>query len=402
MKLLPNLLLGFTTVVLALVVSQYLFCPRFHFEEPSPFEGSRLFNPYEKILPEAWIKCNFHAHARVWNGLTNGKGTARDIHNAYRVLDYGVHCVSNYQEIDTTDSADIRFIPAYEHGYNLTKTHQLILGSRRVVWLDYLLPQTIDNKQNVLNKLRTQNALVVLNHPEIRHGYTRDDLAGLVGYDCMEVLNPAATSTREWDAALSAGKKVFITGNDDLHNVTERARLGRNCTFVNVPKNEGSRVLEALRSGQSYAVSVGKNQSLDSIPVLKSLTVRDQTVMVEMNKPAQEIEITGQNGRRLAIFRDTNRAEFRLLPSDHYARTTVKYENGTTLYLNPVFFTPPTGYVERTVSEDRQATILSRTFGVLICCLWFLMLIRLFTGYRIKLPHISGGTLSGLPSNKSR
>lgn len=394
MKLLHVVFLGFASIILALVVHQYFFCPRFHFEEQSPFEGPVLYNPYEGLHLSPWVKCNFHAHARAWNGVTNGKGNAADIHQAYRSLNYGVHCVSNYQAIDSTDSDDKAFITAYEHGYNLNKTHQLVLGSRRVLWLDYLLPQTIHNKQYVLSRLQTPGSLTILNHPEIRQGYTGQDLERLMGYDCMEVLNPAAISTDEWDAALSAGKKVFIVGNDDIHNIATGERPGRMCTFVNIPHNEGPQVLEALRAGRSYGVVIGKSQPVESIPVLESMTIRGQTVTIEMDQPAEVIEVTGQHGKRLALCRNTNNATFDLQKSDHYARTTVRYKNSTTLYLNPVFFTPAGGYDEGVFIVDRQGTVLYRALGVLIGCLWILLLLQLLTGYRLKLPPLPGRILS--------
>lgn len=394
MKLLRVVFFGFVSIILALVVCQYFFCPRFHFEEQSPFEGPVLYNPYESLHPSPWVKCNFHAHARAWNGVTNGKGTAADIHRAYRSLNYGVHCVSNYQAIDSTDSENKAFIAAYEHGYNLNKTHQLVLGSRRILWLDYLLPQTVHNKQNVLSRLRTPGSLTILNHPEIRQGYTGGDLEQLVAYDCMEVLNPSVISTDEWDAALSAGKKVFIVGNDDLHNIATGERLGKMCTFVNVPHNEGFQVLEALRVGRSYGVVIGEDQPIDSIPVLESLTIRGQIVTVEVNQPAEVIEVTGQHGKRLALCRDTNNITFELQKSDHYARTKVRYKNGTTLYLNPVFFISAGGYDEGVFYEDQQGTILYRALGILICCLWLLLLLQLLTGYQLRLPPLPGGIIS--------
>ncbi|GAB2797972.1 hypothetical protein GCM10027275_49340 [Rhabdobacter roseus] len=179
------LLFGVATLILMLVVSQYFFCPRFEFEARSPFAGPVLYNPYQSIDSTNWVKCNFHAHAKAWRGVPNGKGNASDIHRAYGSLNYGIHCVSNYQQIDTTNSADAGFIPAYEHGYNPAKTHQLVLGGNRVLWLDYLFPQTTENKQNVLNRLQDSQPVIILNHPKIRDGYTEGDLQRLTGYDCM-------------------------------------------------------------------------------------------------------------------------------------------------------------------------------------------------------------------------
>jgi len=381
------LILG--TWVLWLVVSQYLLGIRFHFEEHFPFEGTALYNPYEGLDARNWIKCNFHAHAKAWNGVTNGHGTASDVHDAYRSLHYGVHCVSNYHFIDSTGASEQSFIPAYEHGYNLTKTHQLILGSQQVQWLDYLLPQTIHNKQDVLKNLKTQNNVIILNHPHLRKGYTRDDLSQLSDYDCMEVLNPAIISTGEWDAALSAGKKVFIVGNDDTHDVLAKARLGKMCTLVNVPDNQGELVLRALKAGQSYGVEVGENQSIDSIPLLRQLRMDGAAMTVEMDQVAQEVTVTGQNGKVLASYQNTNIIRYCLQKSAHYARATFKYSNGTTIYLNPVFFTPPTGYEATVAYVDNSSTTLYRALGISILILWILA-VRWMVGYPRNLRYRTG------------
>ena len=374
MKTLRFILLLLPTWALWLFVSQYLLCARFQFEEPAPFEGSIIHNPYDSMDTKNWVKCNFHAHAHAWNGVTNGHGTATEIHKAYQNLDYRIHCVSNYHHIDTTHANSQNYIPAYEHGYNLRKTHQLVLGSQKVQWQDYVFPQTLHNKQHVLQQLGDTNSVVILNHPGLRNGYKPDDFSSLAGYDCMEVLNPSVISTREWDASLSAGRKTFIVGNDDIHNVIKKERLGTMCTFVNVKVENKQRVLEALKKGKSYGVALGQTQDIDSIPTLVALRVNSDTITIKMNAVAGNVILTGQNGKELATFKDTDLIKYKLTPKDHYARATFRYRNGTTVYLNPVFYTPPSGYKEIQVYENIRETTFYRTLGVIIIFLWFLVL----------------------------
>ena len=378
MKKLRFVLLFLFTWVLWLLVSQYLLCARFQFEEPMPFEGSVIYNPYDSIDAQKWLKCNFHAHAQAWNGITNGHGTAGEIHKAYKDLDYQIHCVSNYHHIDTTHAHRQNYIPAYEHGYNLRKTHQLVLGSQDVQWLDYLFPQTLHNKQHVIQQLGDTNSVIILNHPGLRNGYKASDFSSLAGYDCMEVLNPSVISTREWDAALSAGKKTFIVGNDDIHNVIKRERLGTMCTYVNVKDENKQRVLSALRTGKSYGVVLGQKQAIDSIPTLVALRVNTDTITIKMSARAWKISMTGQNGKELAAFNDTDLIKYKLTPKDHYARATFQYRNGTTVYLNPVFYTPHSGYKETLVYENIGETTFFRTLGVIILFLWLLVLWTFF------------------------
>ncbi|WP_342087394.1 hypothetical protein [Dyadobacter sp. OTU695] len=380
MKILRIALLAFSSWVIWLLVSQFFFCPRYQLNDPIPFEGPVLYNPYESALPAQWVKCNFHAHSRAWEGVTNGHGTAYDIHRAYTALHYGVHCVSNYHHIDTTFSTSVNYLPAYEHGYNILKTHQLVLGSNEVQWLDYLFPQTTHNKQHVLSHLAGPDHVVILNHPALRNGYTAEDLAQLTHYDCMEVLNPSVTSTAQWDAALSAGKRVFIVGDDDIHDVVSQKRLGARCTFVNVRYNSAREVIGALKTGQSYGVIIGKNQRHDSIPQLKSLTVRNHTMVAVMTQRASHVTITGQNGKVLTVAGNTDRISHRIAPEDRYARATFRYANGTEILLNPVFFTPRNGYRAVPVYENFNETMFFRSIGTCILGVWLLLFVWLLTG----------------------
>ncbi|HWV33783.1 MAG TPA: hypothetical protein VN038_29210 [Dyadobacter sp.] len=382
MKIFRIILLAFGSWVLWLFVSQFLFCPRYQFNAPIPFEGPVLYNPYDSVSSSRWIKCNFHAHSHAWEGVTNGHGTAADIHSAYKALHYGVHCVSNYHHIDTTHCNHANYLPAYEHGYNIRKTHQLVLGSNQVQWLDYLFQQSAHNKQHVLNHLYGPDNAVILNHPALKNGYTTEDLTQLTNYDCMEVLNPSVTSTAQWDAALSAGKRVFIVGDDDIHDVISKKRLGTRCTFVNVRNNSAREVIHALKTGQSYGVIVGENQRHDGIPQLQSLTVRHDTIQALMTQPANEVIITGQNGKVLALGRHTDRVSYRITPDDRYARLTFKYANGTEILLNPVFFTPKNGYQPMPVYENFNETMFFRSIGTCILGGWLLLAARLMTGQR--------------------
>ncbi|MHB1177106.1 MAG: CehA/McbA family metallohydrolase domain-containing protein [Daejeonella sp.] len=375
-------LILFLSAILWLVLSQFFFSTRYiFFDSPVPFKGAIIYNPYDSLYAEKWVKSNFHAHSIAWKGITNGQGTAQDIHHAYDSLQYGIHCVSNYQTIDTTYSSEKNYISAYEHGYNLLKVHQLVLGIDKVYWPDYLLPQTLNNKQDVLNYLSSDtNAVVILNHPAVRNGYTTEDLLYLTNYDCMEVLNPAAISLQQWDAALSAGKPVYIVGNDDIHDILKKDRLGRMCTFVNVPVQNKKNVLKALKRGMSYGMILGARQDPYALPSLESLKVIGDTVVLQVNKEAKKITFTGQNGRLLAIFPQTETARYVLKKDDHYARATIEYENGTSMFLNPVFFTHSPVLSKDAASVNHLETTIFRLIGLFIAIIWIKWVGRFITG----------------------
>jgi len=169
-------------------------------------------------------------------------------------------------------------------------------------------------------------------------------------------------------------------GDDDIHDVISRKRLGTRCTFVNVRNNSAREVIHALKTGQSYGVIVGKNQRHDSIPQLKSLTVRNDTIFAVMTQNAREVTITGQNGKVLAASRSTDRISHRIVPEERYARVTFKYANGTEILLNPVFFTPRNGYRPIPVYENFNETMFFRSIGTCILGGWLLLFVWLLTG----------------------
>src|ERR1700712_3836331 len=142
MKFISITLFTLASIVILAVTDQYLFCPVYTFPSPKAFAGDSLYNPYASALPRNWVKCNFHAHVHCWKGVTNGHGNATYANYLYSNLHYGVHAISNYQSIDTSASKLPSYVTAYEHGYNMMKNQQLVLGANKVCWKDYLLPQT--------------------------------------------------------------------------------------------------------------------------------------------------------------------------------------------------------------------------------------------------------------------
>lgn len=379
MNLLRVLLLTLLSVPVILAIDQYLFCPVYSFEKSRSFSGESIYNPYATVIYRNWKKCNFHTHTHCWNGLTNGKGNASDAFNAYSKRNYYIHAISNYQCIDTTEQHAIDYISSYEHGYNLLKTHQLVLGASVVCWKDYLLPQTVYNKQNIIDQLNkmTPDGLVVLNHPLLRNGYASSDFKYLTHYSCMEVLNPSCNSAALWDTCLSAGKTVFILGNDDCHDVFDSTKVGRICTFINTANPGKDNVIHALKTGASYAVRIGKslmsdikNGNNNNMPSLNYFSVNNNTVYAQFNLPAIRIMVTGQNGRTLYRLANTNDIRFKLNANEPYARITATYKDGTEIFLNPVFRYRKMPLGQRAAGIDTIKTFWLRLVGTVLLAGW--------------------------------
>lgn len=386
MKVFRFLLFLLLSVIVFLIIDQYLFCPIYSFAPSRPFSGDSVYNPYSAITNGNWVKGNFHAHAHSWQGVTNGKGTAADIHRVYSQLGYGVHAVSNYESIDTTLQLSPAYISAYEHGYNLLKTHQLVLGAKAVCFKDYLLPQTISNKQDIINRIHQtdSDAFISINHPALRNGYTENDFTKLTQYNCMEVLNPAANSSSLWDAALSAGKPVFAMSDDDTHDVDDTTITGNFSTWINVPMLNQTTIVNALKTGCSYAMVIGKpiNKQIWQgkgirLPSLQNFVVKEDTVQVTFSLPAKEISVIGQNGSLLQQNENTDSVSFVFGKQEPYGRVVATYNDGIQILLNPVFHYKQSPLWQASASIKAVPTFLLRTAGALLLLFWFIFAAKL-------------------------
>jgi hypothetical protein len=342
------------TVIVLISLLPYLSCPVYRFPDPEPFHGEHWYNPYEEPGPE-WLKANFHAHIHTWAGLTNGKGTPEELHEVYDRMGYDIIGISNYQDINSNLGYMDNYIPVYEHGYNLKKSHQLVLGAREVVWSDYIYLQTLHMKQHMLRKLQPGSELVVLAHPVLRKGYRPEEVHRLSGYDLMEVYNRNKYSGRLWDQALSAGFPIWALGNDDVHDISSAREVGKAWSMINAKTRESSSVYEALRKGRSYTVKGTLGQSALT---LKSLQMQGDTLTIAVNVPAS-IWFIGQNGLVKKSVDHAVTASLVLDEGDTYIRAEVK-DSLTTIILNPVIRFNGINLPVKAAEINRPLTIIYR------------------------------------------
>ena len=326
--------------------------PVYDFPVPRPFSGDKIYNPYEGMDSTHWKKVNFHFHVHAWGGLTSGRNnTVEDFWKTYKKLGYDIPCISDYQHINTFNKDSIFYIPAYEHGFGLRKKHQLLIGARSVLWLDYSLFQDLNHKQYILNRLHDQNEIVAIAHPDWEGGYSLNDMKYLSNYQLIEVLDNNWRSVPQWDAALSSGHPAFIVGDDDAHDIHNPYQIGRCCTFINSPACKSVDVLNSVKRGDAFGADIymstgetfdQKAKNARKIPVLQSAEVHHDTLRIKVNKKAIKFVFIGQNGKIKKVVRFTDQAWYKIGPEDTYIRTQIMFFNrwngpGTVFYLNPVF-----------------------------------------------------------------
>ncbi|HET9826057.1 MAG TPA: hypothetical protein VFP87_12035 [Chitinophagaceae bacterium] len=333
MVIVKLLLKLFIATLLTAVCVQYFISKHYNYAYPSVFKGRYLYNPYES-LKKHWWKSNFHAHSIAWHHLPNGHQSPNKIISHYRKdLKYDIACLSNYEKrTHYLPVADPRYIPVYEHGYNIEKVHQLVFGRDPMVYYDISLFQTLDNKQYIINEEKQDSDIVVIAHPEVRDAYSKNDLEKLSGYDLLEVLNNEKCATRSWDAVLSSGKAAWIIADDDCHDISKPGETGVSWTMVNANTKKCTDVMEALRSGRSYGVrgSDGINDHY-----LKEASVRDTVVTFKVDDTAEQITLFGQNGMVRKMACNTDSISYTFQPTDTYIRAVVKFPSQE-LYLNPI------------------------------------------------------------------
>jgi len=320
------------TVLALVLVLPYACAPVYRFAEARPFSGDHFYNPYESRPAASWKRANLHAHGRAWLGLTSARQSDSEVAAAYLANGYDLAVISDYQEIAPPP---VSALPAYEHGYNVGKHHQLALGATGVAWFDLPLWQGTNQKQYVINQVAAKAALVAINHPAALQGYAYgdDEFAELSGYQLIEVINGRFTSESSWDAALSAGRAVWVMGNDDTHDVTQPDRFAIAWNMIGAKSGAPGDVLDALRIGRTYAVLNTADSA--SQPTVSSVELKDGVLSVAIDGGEGEFAFIGQNGDVKRTVQETASASYTLAPTDTYIRTRIKTA-AHTLFLNPI------------------------------------------------------------------
>ena len=326
----------------------YLICPFYKYPESKQFSGNKFYNPYENIDSTKWLKTNFHAHSRQWTGITAGSSNQEDdVAAKYKEINYDIIGISDYQSINTFLANDPAYIPVYEHGYGALKNHQLVIGAKNVSWLDFLLFQSYHNSQEIIVHLRKDNEVISVNHPKLRDAYPPQTLKYLRGYDLLEITSHSYFNAIDlWDTVLSSGNPVFTLGSDDNHDISDPEDYGYVYTMINSSHVNQNDILNALRNGTSFAVELEpqkdsspkmKIEQSNSVPLIISCNINNDTLEMNYNKPFDTLKLIGQNGVIKAKEVNKNSCRYFIKDIDTYIRAEISHKNMISLFLNPVF-----------------------------------------------------------------
>jgi hypothetical protein len=334
----------FLFAIVSFVGYQYFQVKIYDFPVSKVFKGKELYNPYQH-QSSSWLKANFHAHSKVWMGITNGNQPGDEIVRTYQDYGYDVASLSDYHHINeniyTTGNIAV---PVYEHGMNINKQHHLAIGAQEVTYEDVLLWQNDHIKQFLIERMTHNSPIVCICHPGLRNGHNEQGISMLTGYNCMEVLNSGNTYTSYWDAALSAGRPVWMLANDDNHD-TKKQNIVISWNLIQAPALTQENVINALKFGNTLGVRRKiPISNLDSLRVwalknngniLKRVITKDTTVTYIFTNKVNETTLIGQSGKVIASFKNADSITYTFSEADTYVR--VEADTGPLkVYLNPV------------------------------------------------------------------
>jgi len=327
---LPVWILSFILALVLLFSLQYYKIEIFHREENKRFSGNNFYNPYENYSV-ATLKANFHTHSKKKRNPVNNPNESGKIYDHYKSNGYDIISLSDYQKV-TKDITSANYIPVYEHGYNIGKTHQLVFNSDKVVYSDFSLFQNYDTKQEIINKINLSGALIALAHPNLMGGYKEEEMKYLKGYDFIEILGNYKTSVNIWDAALTSGYPAWLLSGDDCHDIRIPDFTFNNWTRISSAGQSREEIIAALKKGCHYGV---RNLTHNESNFLDSCVVSGNELRVYFRNKADRITFVSDNGIIKKEVQKVAFATYEIGKNDSYVRVESR-SGDESIYLNPV------------------------------------------------------------------
>lgn len=377
-------------VVLALLATSV--SPIFRFETTHPFEGPDIFNPYRNYVDSlGWKRANFHTHTKVKGLLNECEEWPDEVLADLEKFGYEIVTFSNHNKLtEHPRSGDLQ-VNVYEHGYNLFKYHKLVFGSDDVNHFDNLLPLLTSQRQWQLDILGADADFIQLNHPFRTNNTSEGEMSKLEGYKIIELDSGVTTEQDYWDWALSAGHYSFALANDDLHYPDRSSRIAVRCNWLNCASATYEDIRACLLDGCYWSMRVPdygdgdwevKYEMNRHLPQVDTIGLKENTIFMRLDRPAERIVVTGQNHTTLLEVRDTDNVEYLMRPNDPYARFTAYFDDGAVIYSNAFArydsskadtpFQMPSHTVSWPLTILFNLLVLS-----LICCIIYLI-VRLF------------------------
>lgn len=329
---------GFSWILFSIVCLAYATTELYVFKPTKLFSGQKLYNPYSMGISDL-RRSNFHAHSKTWGGLTNGADRIDSIVGCYIRTGYDVVGLSDYHKINSDEKNEENiFIPIYEHGINLQKSHYLAINAKRVSFFDVLLFHSNHTRQFLINHLSGFSDIVCVAHPGIRDGHSPTSLQLLSNYSHLELINGSKVARVHWDSALSAGRPVWALSNDDIHQLQEK-KFAKSWTAVLASEKTPEAIIDALKVGSSFAVLENdriEKGEINLIPIPTEFSIDKSELHIKFQEPVESISLIGQSGKVKLRLRGEKEVFYVIQDEDTYIRAEFK-NSGAEVFSNPIF-----------------------------------------------------------------
>ncbi|MGH7466589.1 MAG: CehA/McbA family metallohydrolase [Longimicrobiales bacterium] len=295
-----------------------------------------------------WFKGNTHSHTIN----TDGDSPPDTVVQWYRTHGYNFLVISDHDTITEPatlsryqDSAFILVRGEEVTGRFQTKpVHLTAIRLRQIV-----KPRTgaslLETLQSNVDAIREAGGIPLINHPNYRWALNYDVLQQVQRVALFELFNGhpqvhndggdgVPSTEAQWDALLSAGKRIYGVASDDAHHWKQWGRASvnpdRGWIYVRAQRLDPDELARALEAGQFYA-STGVE--------LTDVIVSQNTIEIRVKQDRDfkyVTEFMGNGGRVLARAHGTT-ARYELKDSVSYVRARIIDSGGRRAWVQPVF-----------------------------------------------------------------
>ena len=216
-----------------------------------------------------WLRGNLHTHTTVSDGHQTPKEAVYHYAQIAKTkrspwMDYRFLALTDHIEDTNPDQHEVpraeNFVVMDGREYSRGK-HIVAIDCPMIFDVDILgkpRAECLEDYQKIINHINGDGGLAILPHPHwasFDH-WTAQEAIDLKGYTAIEIINgdrfngPANLATDVWDAALTAGQRVWGIGSDDFHSARDFCNAW---TFVYARECTKEAILEAFRQGSCYA-----------------------------------------------------------------------------------------------------------------------------------------------------
>ena len=286
-------------------------------------------NPYEFAFCDGKreIKANFHTHAGQVDACS--VNTLEDVFSLYRNAGYLALGLTNHDRVIDVKSMSDKYEMCIYNGYEYTTVqHMSIINVDKT---------EMSSHQMAIDAANKSGGFAIICHPHfVQYDYwPLEMLDGLNGFMGLEILNPLifrltgnGYAGDVTDYLLSKRRLVRLFGNDDLHLLSDGARVA-NVIFSNTDRAD---ILKAVSEGEFY-ISTGLT--------LKQFTLTGSRIEVQAGlqsdtRPQKFIyDFIGEHGNLLS--RCYGKSAIYELDDELYVRVEVRSDHGAMLFTQPVY-----------------------------------------------------------------